>query len=204
MYRHIRALPAGHAACRWIAGVLRAPSRYHSIAAVYCEAEGARDTRCSSAEQRRAVMRAALLDSVRHHLVADVPVGAFLSAGIDSGALVGLMRDAGQSEIETVTLVVRGVRGQRQRRGAARCGGGAQRTARAIRRGSSRRPSSRPTCRASWLPWTSRRSMASTRGSYPRPRTSCGLKVAVSGLGGDELLRRLSLIPRHPEVGRLG
>ena len=37
----------------------------------------------------------ALQDSVRHHLVADVPVGALLSAGIDSGALVGLMRNAG-------------------------------------------------------------------------------------------------------------
>src|SRR5688572_1675594 len=51
-----------------------------------------------------AEMREALLDSVRAHLVADVPVGAFLSAGVDSGGLVGLMRDAGQSDIETVTL----------------------------------------------------------------------------------------------------
>ena len=40
-----------------------------------------------------------MLDSVRRHLVADVPVGAFLSAGVDSGSLVGLMRDAGQSQI---------------------------------------------------------------------------------------------------------
>ncbi|MFB1495577.1 MULTISPECIES: asparagine synthase-related protein [unclassified Thiocapsa] len=45
-----------------------------------------------------------MLESVRHHLVADVPVGAFLSAGIDSGALVGLMRDAGASDIQTLTL----------------------------------------------------------------------------------------------------
>ena len=49
-------------------------------------------------------VRSAVLDSVRHHLAADVPVGAFLSAGIDSGALVGLMRDAGQNEIKTVTI----------------------------------------------------------------------------------------------------
>nr|WP_277619335.1 asparagine synthase C-terminal domain-containing protein [Aurantiacibacter luteus] len=41
---------------------------------------------------------------VRQQLVADVSVGAFLSAGIDSGALVGLMCDAGQSAIERVTL----------------------------------------------------------------------------------------------------
>jgi asparagine synthase (glutamine-hydrolysing) len=44
------------------------------------------------------------VDSVRHHLVADVPVGAFLSSGIDSGALVGLMRDAGQEKIKTITV----------------------------------------------------------------------------------------------------
>ena len=50
------------------------------------------------------VVQSLLLDSVRHHLIADVPVGAFLSAGIDSGALVGLMRDAGQADIQTVTL----------------------------------------------------------------------------------------------------
>ncbi len=33
-----------------------------------------------------------------------MPVGAFLSAGINSGALVGLMRDVGQQDIQTVTL----------------------------------------------------------------------------------------------------
>jgi asparagine synthase (glutamine-hydrolysing) len=54
----------------------------------------------------------ALLDSVRHHLIADVPVGAFLSAGIDSGALVGLMRDAGQNDIQTVTLAFEEFRGK--------------------------------------------------------------------------------------------
>ena len=55
--------------------------------------------------------REALADSVRNHLVSDVPVGAFLSAGVDSGALVGLMRDAGQSDIRTVTLAFEEFRG---------------------------------------------------------------------------------------------
>jgi asparagine synthase (glutamine-hydrolysing) len=48
---------------------------------------------------------------VCHHLVADVPVGAFLSAGVDSGALVGLMREAGQQDIQTVTLAFDEFRG---------------------------------------------------------------------------------------------
>ena len=52
-------------------------------------------------EQR---VRAAVLDSVKAHLLADVEVGIFLSAGVDSGALLGLMRDAGQQEIRAITL----------------------------------------------------------------------------------------------------
>ena len=62
-------------------------------------------------EDQQLAAREALLDSVRHHLVADVPVGAFLSSGIDSGALVGLMRDAGQRDIQTVTVAFEEFRG---------------------------------------------------------------------------------------------
>jgi asparagine synthase (glutamine-hydrolysing) len=38
-----------------------------------------------------------LRESVALHLVSDVPVGAFLSGGVDSSAVVGLMREAGQT-----------------------------------------------------------------------------------------------------------
>ena len=41
---------------------------------------------------------------MRAHLLADVEVGIFLSAGVDSGSLLGLMRDAGQSNIRAITL----------------------------------------------------------------------------------------------------
>ena len=49
-------------------------------------------------------VRNALLNSVRDHLVSDVPVGTFLSGGIDSTAVVSLMRRAGQSEIESFSI----------------------------------------------------------------------------------------------------
>jgi asparagine synthase (glutamine-hydrolysing) len=50
-------------------------------------------------------LRDAMMDSVRHHLLADVPVGVFLSAGIDSGTLCALMRECQpQGEIRGVTL----------------------------------------------------------------------------------------------------
>jgi asparagine synthase (glutamine-hydrolysing) len=41
---------------------------------------------------------------VRHHLVADVPVGLFLSAGLDSSTLVALTKEASKTSLHTITL----------------------------------------------------------------------------------------------------
>ena len=49
----------------------------------------------SGPEEARARVRGLLAESIGLHLVSDVPVGVFLSGGIDSSALVGLVRDAG-------------------------------------------------------------------------------------------------------------
>src|SRR6516165_1284580 len=100
-YQEIRALPAG--STLWVDRIgTHQTKQYFSIADTYCRAEAASSPINDEDQQHDA--RDALLDSVRHHLVADVPVGAFLSSGIDSGALVGLMRDVGQQDIQTVTL----------------------------------------------------------------------------------------------------
>lgn len=46
-----------------------------------------------------------LEDSVRHHLISDVPIGAFLSGGIDSAIIVGAIRKAHPSgELKTFTI----------------------------------------------------------------------------------------------------
>jgi asparagine synthase (glutamine-hydrolysing) len=50
------------------------------------------------------VVREALLNSVRHHFVSDVPVGVFLSGGIDSTALVALSRAVGQQDLRTFSI----------------------------------------------------------------------------------------------------
>ncbi len=46
-----------------------------------------------------------LIDSVQHHLISDVPLGAFLSGGVDSALIVGAIRKVHpQGELKTFTI----------------------------------------------------------------------------------------------------
>jgi asparagine synthase (glutamine-hydrolysing) len=101
MYRAVRALPAGSYAYVSKDGVTE-PRQYFSIAATLRDAV-ASDGHFTD-EQRQAIVHDAVLESVRYHMVADVPVGAFLSAGIDSTAVVALARESGASDLQTMTL----------------------------------------------------------------------------------------------------
>jgi len=50
-----------------------------------------------------------MLDSVEHHLVSDVPVGAFLSGGVDSALIVGAIRKVHPNgELKTFTIGAKG------------------------------------------------------------------------------------------------
>ena len=108
IYQEIRSVPAG--STLWVDGTgIAAPKRYFSIARTFRDA--ANSVQTQTQEQSEQAVRGALLDSVRHHLVSDVPVSAFLSAGVDSGAVVGLTRDAGAEGLQTVTLAFAEYRG---------------------------------------------------------------------------------------------
>lgn len=52
--------------------------------------------------------RAALIDSVQHHFVADVPVGIFLSGGMDSTALLALASAVNGAETRALTMAMPG------------------------------------------------------------------------------------------------
>lgn len=55
-------------------------------------------------EEVRRELREQLRDAVRSHLVSDVPLGALLSGGADSSAVVALMHEVGVSPIKTFTI----------------------------------------------------------------------------------------------------
>lgn len=56
-----------------------------------------------SAAQLHETVRQAVTDSVRAHLVSDVPVSVFLSGGIDSGTIAGLISEMG-AQVEGITV----------------------------------------------------------------------------------------------------
>jgi asparagine synthase (glutamine-hydrolysing) len=106
LYRDVRSLPAGHT--QWVdAAGPREPKPFSNLAEVLAKG-AANPTPAAEIPER---VRAGVLDSVRAHLLADVEVGIFLSAGVDSGALLGCMRDAGQREIRAITLAFEEFRG---------------------------------------------------------------------------------------------
>ncbi|HUQ86220.1 MAG TPA: asparagine synthase (glutamine-hydrolyzing) [Vicinamibacterales bacterium] len=55
-----------------------------------------------------AATREALIDSVRHHFVSDVPVGVFLSGGMDSTAMVALATRTQDARLRTFSLTFPG------------------------------------------------------------------------------------------------
>ncbi|MGI4730529.1 MAG: asparagine synthase (glutamine-hydrolyzing) [Janthinobacterium lividum] len=75
-------------------------TRYWSLDAVV--AAGADDG--LTAETAVAQLEERLVDAIRLQTVADVPVGAFLSGGVDSSAIVALMRNVTHAHVKTFTI----------------------------------------------------------------------------------------------------
>lgn len=91
----VRSLPPAHYLIVDASGDIRAMERYWSLP----------ETEPTNGRREVIEETASLLDeSVKLHLVADVPLGAFLSGGIDSSAIVALMSRNAPGRVKTFTV----------------------------------------------------------------------------------------------------
>ncbi len=203
IYRDVRALPAG-SVLEVTAEGPQVPRRYWSLAEVYARPAAVVDR--AELDHRA---REALLESIRRHLVADVPVGLFLSAGVDSGALLALAAEVADEPPVAVTLAFEEFRGRSEDEAplaaaiARRYGARHETvmlTAAQVRAGLDRflEAMDQPTVDGLNVYWVS------------KAARETGLKAALSGLGGDELfggyptfgnfrrLRRVAALARLP------
>ena len=194
LYRGIRMLPAGHTQWADRDGV-QPPQPFANLPAALRRAEHAPSPNGRSPREH---LRAALKESVAHHLVADVDVGLFLSAGRDSATLAALVAEE-HDRLRTVTLGFEEFRGTAEDEVP-----GAERLA--AHYGTQHE-----------TVWVRRRDFADAHddvlaamdqptidgvNSYfvSRAAHQVGLKVALSGLGGDELFGGY---PSFREIPRL-
>ena len=92
----VRKLAAGHHLTLRLGGRLPEPVRYWDVSFADRTSAGERELE----EQLVALMR----DAVQSRMIADVPLGAFLSGGVDSSSVVALMAEASNSAIATCSI----------------------------------------------------------------------------------------------------
>jgi asparagine synthase (glutamine-hydrolysing) len=204
MFRNIRSLPAGSS--MWVdRNGVHPPRVFCNISGILRDAENAEDGRSKIEDRGGAnlpssnsdLLRTALQETVRYHLVADVPVGVFLSSGLDSTTIAALAAEQG-GDLRTVTLGFEEYKGTAEdevplaEQFAQRCGAKHQTI------------------------WVSRADFEAERDhlfeSMDRPSTDgvntffvslaarrANLKVALSGVGGDELF---ASYPSFQEIPR--
>ena len=94
IFKSIRKLPPGHL-MTWSDGRLEV-EQYWQMSAT--------ETFAGSEQEAVEQLRAVLSDAVRSHMISDVPLGAFLSGGVDSSLVVGLMSELSSARVKTFSI----------------------------------------------------------------------------------------------------
>src|SRR5258706_8123119 len=197
MYEGVFSLPPGHRVLLYIPDRRRLP-RPHPWWDPR-RSPAAKDTkRPRSFSAAATALRPLLEDSVRAHLIADVPIGLFLSSGLDSGAIAALAARE-HAGIQSFTLAFPGTaydESQLTRVVAQRCGTKHSEIplngdAIPLRLDEALAALDQPTMdgiNTYFVSWAAR---------------EVGLKVALSGLGGDELFAGYQTFADTPRLSRL-
>ena len=160
------------------------PRRFYSVAATF--ARGLDQETIADLVTPSALLRELVVESLQYHLVADVPVGAFLSAGIDSTTLVALTREAKHASPRCVTLQFDVHRGTEADEAPL-----AERFAKEIGAPHTTRLVTRDEVVADLPPFFDAMDQPTIDGTntwfVSKAAAESGLKVAISGVGGDEL-----------------
>lgn len=199
LYKGIRALPAG--STLWVQedGRVSEPEKYFDLAAEFAEIEASGKSVTAAESQER--FGTALKESVSLHMLADVPVGMFLSSGLDSNSIAALAAEHSDEPLRTITLGF----------------------AEFQESPNDEVPLAEATARefgfAHTSGWVRREDFSSARESLlaamdqpsidgvntyfvSKAARESGLKVALSGLGGDELLAGYSTFAQIPKIVR--
>jgi len=183
IFKSIRAVEAGTSLFVDERGV-HDVRRHYSIAATLLR--GAHDVAAARLVHPPTLLCELVTDSLRHHLVSDVPVGAFLSSGIDSSALVALATEANGQPLRTVTLRFEEFFGQQSDEAPL-----AERFARQLGSDHATRLVTRDEFTADLPRLFDAMDQPTIDGTntwfVSKAAAERGLKVSISGLGGDEL-----------------
>ena len=98
IYKSVKKLAPGHYLVGRRGQTVPSPAQYWDVP---LHADKRAEIESSNDEEE---LRARLLDAVRLRLVSDVPLGAFLSGGIDSSAVVAMMRELGTPDLLTCSI----------------------------------------------------------------------------------------------------
>lgn len=197
MYESVFSLPPGHRVLLYVPDRRRLPRPHPWWDPLRSPA--AKDTRRPrNFAAAAAALRPLLEDSIRAHLIADVPVGLFLSSGLDSGAIAALAARE-HAGIQSFTLAFPGTpfdESALTRIVAERCGtrhteiplAGDAIPARLDEALGALDQPTMDGINTYFVSWAAR---------------EVGLKVALSGVGGDELFAGYSTFADTPKLARL-
>lgn len=100
VFKGIHELPPGHW-MRWRQGVVEVKKYWHAF---FDQQGGTLDVTAKSAGDLKDELKTLLVDSTRIRLRADVPVGAYLSGGLDSSLIASIVRQHTPNRLRTFSI----------------------------------------------------------------------------------------------------